>query len=252
MSGRQFGSGAYARGVATITAVPFTWVVVGSYDSITDTTNTVALLCKSSTAGDNFRVLFDSADGGALRCVAVQSGTGTSAATTNTVAASTPFVAVYRANSSTSREAILNGDLANKGTDTSSKVPAGIDRLSFGRKDDTSASSSFEGVVYYSALWNVALSDAEVLALAKYAPAPLIRPQALQSWWPMFGRSDGSTIRDSLGRVPLTLSGGSDATSAAPRLMPSGAIVGRNTPAAAFKGRVPLRPVRKFQHMLVR
>lgn len=206
MPGLQFGSGAYARATAPLIAAPFTWLIAGLYDSLTGSQNTAAILCRASTGGDSFQLRFDSADSGAFRITTQQGGSGSSAITSNAVAASTPFVAIVRVTSSTSREAILNGDLANKATDTASKVPASIDRLSFGRKDDSGATNDFEGSLWYSGLWNVALSDEEILALAAGAPVPRIRPAALQCWWVF---DNASTIVDRLGRAPATVSSGS-------------------------------------------
>ena len=215
MAGYDFTTvGSYARGNAPLTAAPFTWLIAGKLGSFVSTQNTAAIMCQSGASGDTFQLRFDTADAGLFRFTAVQGGIGGSAITTN--AASTSggtFIAVARSTSATSREAILNGDFANKGTETSSKVPASIDRLSFGRKDDSAATNQFEGVLYYSALWDVALDDSAVAALSRGAWPADIKPSSLRCFWPNFTPSSG-VIRDWCGRCHVTVnSGAADASS---------------------------------------
>lgn len=89
--------------------------------------------------------------------------------------------------SATSRAAYLNG--GNKGTETTSRIPSGIDRTSIGVGDGSSASTPFQatGMIAYPAIWNIALSDADVAALAAGADPRLIHPEALVAFWPLVG-----------------------------------------------------------------
>ena len=248
MPALQFGSGAYTRsGAPAVTAAPFTWAISGYYDSLTGAQNTIGHLCRATTA-DHFSLRFDSADAGAFRIVTQVSGSGSSGIGTNTVSAATPFVAIVRVTSATLREAILNGDLANKGTDTVSKTPPGINRISFGRRDDSSGGNDFEGAVFWSALWNVALDDAEIVAIAAGAPPPLIRPSALMNWWWNFGRNDGTTVIDVFGRSALTISTASMVDTGEKRYWPSDQMIGRRT----TRGLILPPPSRLQQHLLIR
>lgn len=221
MAGYDFTTaGSYARGTAPLTVHPFTWLIAGKLGTLTGIQNTAALLCQSGSSGDTFQLRFDTADAGLFRFVAVQAGSGASAVTTN--AASTgggTFIAIARCTSAISREAILNGDLANKGTNTTSTTPASIDRLSFGRKDDSAATNQFEGVVYYSALWNTALSDSAITTLSAGAWPSDVSRSSLRCFWPHF-ISYGGVIRDWCGRCHLTVNSGAADTSSIRRSGP--------------------------------
>ena len=78
-----------------------------------------------------------------------------------------------------SRAAYLNG--CYKGTNTTSNTPAGINRTSIGVSDASSAlvPVGANGKVIWPAIWNVALTDGEVLSLAQGTPPWLIRPANL-------------------------------------------------------------------------
>lgn len=94
---------------------------------------------------------------------------------------------------------------------------AGVNRTSFGLKDDTAAANPLVGVIFYAALWAAKLDDAEVKALAAGALPTRVRPAALWNYWPSFGRNDGSIVKDVKGRSPLTISLGQVSTLAARR-----------------------------------
>jgi hypothetical protein len=223
-------------------------LVAGEVSSIA-ASQIALIICNKAQTASNFRLGLDTA--GKLTWAAAQSSSQT-ATSVNGVTVNTPFIAIGREVSDVDRTAILNGDIANEGNNTTSRIPTGIDRLSFGKKDDVSNNNPWQGVIHYAAVWSVALSDAECAALGRGAPPSLIRPAALRSYWPAFGRSDGTTVIDVLGRAPLTLAGGSNSASAARRVMPSGALTSRRAPVVTGSGRAWQRPGRKFQHLVVR
>lgn len=74
-------------------------------------------------------------------------------------------------------------DGGNKGTDTTSQTPAGLNRTSIGIRDESSPVSPWaaggRGFIVWPAYWNIALSDGEALALAQGCPPWLIRPANL-------------------------------------------------------------------------
>lgn len=45
------------------------------------------------------------------------------------------------------------------------------------------------GLLAEAGLWNVVLDDSEIAALAKGFAPPLIRPQSLQAYWPLYGEN---------------------------------------------------------------
>lgn len=103
--------------------------------------------------------------------------------------------------SSTSRAAFIDG--GNKGTDTDSITPAGLDSVSIGRRGDSTPGPYFDGYIAEVAIWNASLSDPEVAILALgYSPL-LIRPQNLVAYWPLIGRT--SPEIDIVGGFDLTL-----------------------------------------------
>ena len=81
------------------------------------------------------------------------------------------------------RAAFLDG--ANKGTETTNITPANLDSVSIGRIGDSSPGQYMSGGIFLAAVWDVALTDAEVALLAaKYAPL-CIRPESLVAFWPL-------------------------------------------------------------------
>jgi len=89
----------------------------------------------------------------------------------------------------TLRASFLDG--GSKDTDTTNvSVPAGFDRTALGVFGDSSPSAFAEGMFAEAAVWNVALTDAEVESLgAGYCPL-FIRPQYLVAYWPLIRDRD--------------------------------------------------------------
>jgi hypothetical protein len=90
-----------------------------------------------------------------------------------------------------SRAVYIDG--GSKGTDTVSKTPAGVDRVSLGRQGDSSPGNYFEGSMTYAAIWNAALTDAEVASLPFVEP-PFIRPESLVFYDDMVGDADNDIV----------------------------------------------------------
>ena len=89
--------------------------------------------------------------------------------------------------STTSRAAYLNG--GSKGTETSSSSPSGVNRTAIGIDAFDLASAATDGRIAEAAMWNVALTDADVLSLAAGASPLLVRPEGLVAYWPLIGRT---------------------------------------------------------------
>ncbi len=83
--------------------------------------------------------------------------------------------------SSTSRSAFLNG--AGKGSNVQTSTPAGLNALWLGRQPDGGA--PFDGRLGHVAVWNIALSDADVAALAAGDNPLTIQPANLIRYWPL-------------------------------------------------------------------
>jgi hypothetical protein len=118
-------------------------------------------------------VAFQSADG---------SGVNQASATT-TIKAGEWYHAAGVLTSSSSRSAFLNG--GGKATETSTRVPSGMNRSSIGVQDQATASTPFNGAIAEVAFWNVALTDQEIAVLATGMPASAVRPQSLVFYLPL-------------------------------------------------------------------
>jgi len=79
--------------------------------------------------------------------------------------------------SATSRVAYLNG--GSKGTDTTSCTPTSLDRIGLGNTAQSSPVRLLAGLLAEVGIWNAALTDDEVVALAKGFSPECIRPQNL-------------------------------------------------------------------------
>ena len=147
-------------------------------------------------------------------------GIGDQAKSTATYAANAWNHACGVFTSSTDRAAFLNG--ANKGTNATSVAPTGIVLTRIGASPVTSGGSPFQlmsGRIAEAAIWNVALTDAEVAALARGVSPLRIRRASLQGYWPVYGT--GSPEPDYSGTaLHMTLTGTPAVADHAP-VMPS-------------------------------
>lgn len=121
--------------------------------------------------------------------------------------------------SPTDRRVYLDG--GGKGTDTTSKIPSGLDRVSLGRLGDSTPGSYFDGRLGEWGLWNVALNDDEAASLGSGISPSEIRPENLKGWWQILDAT--STIPDLSGNGNhLTRVGGSVLADHPPVLSPFG------------------------------
>ena len=88
---------------------------------------------------------------------------------------------------SNDRRAYLNG--GGKGTNTTNRTPSGVDRVRIGRLGDSTPSADYTGRIAEATIWNVALTDDEVLALAGGVSCFRIRGGNIVGYWPLFGAS---------------------------------------------------------------
>lgn len=86
---------------------------------------------------------------------------------------------------SSGRAVFLNG--GGKGTNAVAKTPVGPDRISVGRAGDSTPSDPMAGRIAEVAVWNVELSDAEILLLARGVSPLRIRPASLRLYYPLYG-----------------------------------------------------------------
>lgn len=178
---------------AVVTATPLT---MACWLRTNNTTDTQALLCLGNTGAASYFMMGVEP----TRSFALLSQTGISSQAVSTVAPAAGcwqhVTAVFA--SSTSRAAYVNG--RGKGTNTTSLTPSGMNVTNVGRYRFSSAGYYTDGVVADAAIWNAALTDAEVLLLAQGVLPPQIRPQSLAAYWPL--REPGVTNARELDRNP--------------------------------------------------
>jgi hypothetical protein len=216
MAGWQFSAlSDYARGAAPVTGQPFTMLIAATIDTLAASA-TLLFLGQAAASAQMFRVQIITS--GVLQLNTINS-TNDPAATTNVVTAGVPFIAVCRARSTSDRDVVLNGNLAAMGTGAVAKVPSGVDRMTFAKRDDTSNSTPFPGAISHAAIWKIAISDAALLALfAGRWPAD-VRPDNLVAFYPDFV-ARGGVIRDWCGKFHLTVNNGSPSGISMPRAWP--------------------------------
>lgn len=79
-------------------------------------------------------------------------------------------------------------DGGNKGTAGAAKgFPNNVDATAIGRTPRSSGGLQMSGRIAWLAIWNVALTDAEVASLAAGVCPLLIRPESLVAFWPLGG-----------------------------------------------------------------
>lgn len=188
MSRTGWSTSNFLRGAVPVSAMPLT-MAAWAYSSVSAATkqNILGLYTSSATADINmFSLALDASN---VAFTAANGASGSQAFTSAGPSTNTWFHVAGVATSATSRAVYFNG--GSKGTDTNSKTPFGMDRFTLGKRDNVSNDRPFAGggTGYLAdvALWNVALTDAEVLSLARgYSPL-LVRPSALVFYSPLFG-----------------------------------------------------------------
>lgn len=119
--------------------------------------------------------------------------------------------------SSTSRSAYLDG--GSKGTNVNFCNPTGLDTTHIGTTWGAGG-NHFSGRIAEAAIWNVALTDDEVLALAGGVSPTRIRPGSIQAYWPLYGTA--SPEPDYRGTYNMTLNNGPTQADHAPVQVPFG------------------------------
>lgn len=191
---------AYYDGTNPVTAAPFTMACWFQPDNITDamilfdildtdtSSNYWRLAANGTIAGDPLRFQADSGVGISI----AESTTGFSADQWNH--------ACGVAASATSRTVYLNG--GSSATATDSRTPTGIDRVGIGANGIGLV--AMNGKLAEASVWNVALSAAEVAALARGVHPLRIRPGNIVSYWPLYTTGH---IADYIGSSDLTSQG---------------------------------------------
>lgn len=154
------------RTAAILTAAPITIAAWVYPENVTDVMYVISLHKAAAASADHFVLQFGGAFAGdPVRAQCNGAGAGVVAAATTTGYSANAWhhgCAVFA--SATDRRAFLDG--GGKGTNTTSRTPTGIDSTAVGALD-IGTTGAMTGRVAELGIWNVALTDAEVAALAR-------------------------------------------------------------------------------------
>lgn len=187
---------------AAVTAVPIT---MACWFRPANITTNFSLMSLSVDTGATDRFVLQAAgavSGDPVRLQITQSGT-----TSNTAVSASGYTAnnwwhaagVFT--SATSRRAFLNG--VGGTADTTNLTPSGVNRTGLGYHTTSGVRGVFmNGRLAEAAIWNEALTDAEIAALADGFRPSLIRPDKLVFYVPLVRQVD-----DYSGGLSLTTSG---------------------------------------------
>jgi len=100
------------------------------------------------------------------------------------------------------RSAYCNG--GGRGDNTTSRAPSGMNRTRLGAQGIVNT-QPLRGTIAEAGIWDAALTDEEIAALARGVSPMRIRPRNLMAHWPVYDES--SLIRDLCGTYPLTVNG---------------------------------------------
>jgi hypothetical protein len=187
---------------AVLTAAPLT---MACWFRPVNTTTNFSLMSLSVDTGATDRFVLQAAGavtGDPVRLQITQGGTTSNAATSSSgFTANTWYHAAGVFTSSTSRKAYISG--VGGTADTTNLTPSGVNRTGIGYHITSGSRTVFtNGRIAEAAIWDVALDDAEIAALAKGFRPSLIRPASLRLYVPLVRE-----VADYSRGVALTTSG---------------------------------------------
>ena len=159
-------------------------VTLVAWSYITSIASQRHVLQTTDTTGNNAHGLSVNSSGNVLS----ESNAGSSAAATSSTALSANswnhIAGVFA--SATSRAAYLNG--AGKSTNATSLTPSSISLVYVGVfRAGSSNFNLMQGRIAEAAIWSAALTDDEILALARGVNPRQMRPDTLWGYWPLWG-----------------------------------------------------------------
>ena len=198
---------------ALVSGTPLTlcaWV----YAPNANLTMGVANVGVSSSDDNGFTIQVQSTNEIQARARATSPGFPATSSTALSATAWTHLCGVFA--SSTSRSIYVNG--GGKVTDSNSVTPTGMNQATFARDYNASTNREWNGPLAYGGLWNAALTDAEVAALAAGIPPQRVRPDALVACPPILG--DASPEPDYCAARTWTVVGASSQSAHNPPVIP--------------------------------
>lgn len=177
---RLFASGDDIRTTnAVISGTPFT---VNLRLNFSATGSAHTLWCLTTIASDDHYFSFDKGAADTVRFRA-RTTASSDAISTATLSASTEYVLTAVATSATDRKIYING--TNDGSNTTSRVPTGMNTTAIGRQIKLTAGNSTAGTISEVTVWNVALTQDEITQLSLKYSGLTVRPASIVSHLPL-------------------------------------------------------------------
>lgn len=203
---------------AAATAPPLTMAAWGLVTGAVGTNMTIMTLTTATGgSGQDLHALqLDGSTSGRVRATSNDTGGAASAVATAAPSANTWFHAAGVWSATNSRAAFLNG--GNKGTNTTSKTVPSSNRTAIGVNGIATPGQAFSstGLLAEAAIWNAALTDAEIAVLATGVSPLAVRPGSLVAYWPLIGKNSPENNLRSGGTMAIT---GSLSAAAHPRII---------------------------------
>lgn len=189
-----------------LTVLEMLMAVTDSPTSSTDT-NTFCLYVDGTTAGDPVRA-------------GTQRNTFAVASTSAGPSANTWAHACGVWAGTNARAAYLNG--GNKGTNATNLTPLGLTKTNIGCYYSWTGAAGapmkfWSGLIAEAAMWNVALTDAEVAVLATGLSPLAVHPENLVAYWPLIGNY--ATEIDTVSGYGMTPTASAPTKAAHPRVL---------------------------------
>ena len=179
----------FVRGSApAVTSPPFTIAVMVHPRVTPSSTVTIGGLQDADKFSDSYLLRITS---GAKFRFTVRDGTDIHSDTANNVTAGQWGLGVARCINASTRHSIWNADFANQGSNGAAATvnAAGIDRISYGKRDNAANDQPFDGSIFYAAIWDTDLSNSEIAALNRGLSPLFIRRSNLVSFLAAFWRN---------------------------------------------------------------
>lgn len=232
--------GSYLIDAPAVTAMPLT---LACWFNADDVTTSYPLIHIGGSSNRGF--ILEASGGVASDPVRARqfnnSGTSQSASSSSGYTASTWYHAAGVFTSTTSRAAFLNG--GSKGTNTTlNSAPSSLTNFIVGRYNSTAV--NLLGAVADVAVWNVALTDAEIAILGTGVCPLFVRPASLIHYVPLIGEQNTSDRRVN---SVMSITGSNHAVEAHPRIFyPRSRLI---VPKAAADAVVDLTLTKTLDHV---
>lgn len=189
-------------GTAPLTAVPLSFSCWANQDI--GSTGNQTLMGIVDTGVSNSHLSLQVNDGGIVKFLVVAPTASGVASATGTITKGTDFHAAAVTSATNNRIAYRNG--ANPGTNSNVVVPTSLDAFSLGGLRHSIPTRFFNGPIWEAAIWNIALTAAEVALLATGLSPKFIRPEGLIRYWDCI-EVNGADLMDQIGANRLAITG---------------------------------------------